>query len=89
MWCHEDPQMVKVMQKFQKMGLGSTSSTRPKNLNKPIPVYLKRFELERMLNTNQVIKRYFNISEISTTQKRNARKKGLEGYHALKHFVYI
>ena len=36
-----------------------------------------------MLNTTQVIKRFFNICEISTVQKRNARKKGLEGYRAV------
>ena len=27
-------------------------------------------------NTTQVIKWYFNISEISTAQKRNARREG-------------
>ena len=36
-----------------------------------------------MLNTTQVIKRYFNICEISTVQKRNARKKGLENYRTV------
>ena len=36
-----------------------------------------------MLNTTQVIKRFFNICEISTVQKRNARKKGLEGYRTV------
>ena len=36
-----------------------------------------------MLNTTQVIKRYFNICEISTVQKRNARKNGLEGYRTV------
>ena len=36
-----------------------------------------------MLNTTQVIKRYFSICEISTVQKRNAQKKGLEGYRTV------
>ena len=36
-----------------------------------------------MLNTTQVTKRYFNICEISTVQKRNARKNGLEGYRTV------
>ena len=36
-----------------------------------------------MYNTTHVIKRYFNICEISTVQKRNARKKGLEGYRGV------
>ena len=36
-----------------------------------------------MLNITQVIKRYFNICEISTVQKRNARKNGLEGYRTV------
>ena len=81
--------MVKVKQKFQETGLASASSTRLANLNKPIPIYLKRFELNRILNTTQAIKHYFNIWEISTMQKWNAQKKGLEGYRTLKHFVYI
>ena len=46
-------------------------------------MHLIRFELKRMLNTTQVIKRYFNICEISTVQKRNARKNGLEGYRTV------
>ena len=36
-----------------------------------------------MLNTTQVIKRYFNICEISTVKKRNAQKQGLEGYRTV------
>ena len=81
--------MIKVIQQFQETGLANAFSTRPVNLNKPIPIYLRIFELKRILNTTQVIKRYFNIWEISTTQKRNARKKGLEVHLVLKHFVYI
>ena len=46
-------------------------------------MHLIRFELKRMLNTTQVIKRYFKICEISTVQKRNARKNGLEGYRTV------
>ena len=41
-----------------------------------------------MYNTPQVIKRYFNICEISTKQKCNARKKGLEEYRAVI-FVHL
>ena len=33
----EDLRMNKVTQKFQETGLASASSTRPVNLNKPIP----------------------------------------------------
>ena len=50
------------MQRFQEMGLANASSTRPANLNKPIPNTFthKRFQLKRMLNTIQVI----NVNEL-------------------------
>ena len=58
---HKDLRITKVMQKFQETYLASASSAKPVNLNKPIHNTLKRFQLKRMLNTTQVIKRYFNF----------------------------
>ena len=67
------------MQKFQEMGSVNISSTRLVNLSKPIPNTFNRILTQTNTNTTQVIKRHFNICEISTVQKRNAPKKELEG----------
>ena len=38
--------MTKVIQKFQEPGLGNTSSTKPLNLNKPIPNTFKKISIQ-------------------------------------------
>ena len=55
--------MIKGVQKFQETGLASASSIRPVNLNKPILNTFKKISTQAhaMLNTTQVIKRYFNF----------------------------